>query len=76
MAMKEGSENFDRIFFNLDIFEPERDTLYISRVSPLIKGAYVDIEFDKAQTIREIILNTRTWPKIYAPARYVPKVPF
>ena len=60
--------NFCKFLSNL-IFSTTKDTIYISRVNPLIRGAYVDIELREAQAISEIILTTRSSPQIHEPAR-------
>ena len=58
------------------IFSTSKDTIYISSVNPLIRGAYVDIEFGEAQAITEIILTTRSSPQIHVPARLVSEIFF
>ena len=51
------------------IFKTSKETLYISQISPLIKDAYVDVEFNEPKAITEISLSTRTGPRIHEPAR-------
>ena len=80
MIIKEGSENRLKVnfcscenvftFSNLIyIFTTATETLYISQVNPLIKDAYVDVEFNNPKAVIEISLNTRTGPRIHEPAR-------
>ena len=49
-----------------NLFDGNKDSLYMSRTSPLVVGAYVDVDFTKPVVIEEIVLTTRTnyiWDK-------------
>ena len=42
-----------------NLFDGNKNTLYISRENPFVAGAYVDVDFEKPVIIKEIILTTR-----------------
>ena len=42
-----------------NLFDDDKGSAYISRANPLVKGAYVDVDFAKPVVIDEIILTTR-----------------
>ena len=43
-----------------NLFDGNTDSLYISRIFPLVRGAYVDVDFDGPVIIDEIVLTTRS----------------
>ena len=49
-----------------NLFDGNKDSIYISRTHPFVAGAYVDVDFAKPVVIDEIVLTTRTnyiWDK-------------
>ena len=64
-----GDDNFGKVRSNgfnhpgfplSNLFDGNKDSLYISRIDPFVNGAYVDVDFDEPVVIKEIILTTRT----------------
>ena len=43
-----------------NLFDGNKDSVYISRIDPFVNGAFVDVDFDGPVVIEEIILTTRT----------------
>ena len=58
---KVRSNGFNHPGFPLsNLFDGDKDSVYISRIDPFVNGAYVDVDFDEPVVIEEIILTTRT----------------
>ena len=63
-ARTNGFSHQEYPFSNL--FDGNKDSLYISRTSPFVAGAYVDVDFTTPVLIQEIVLTTRSnniWDK-------------